>query len=164
VRQVKEGERYILMQYLKIPYKMLNTMICILYGEETNTQFRMEWFMMAYTVVKTRQVFNWETILTYNIFNRAKEAQGIKNPGFYMSTYLIDAIFSAHHFPSFEWSWTPSHPPIHIYCSKLWDINYKDFFYSIYDYFLAPLYKVIFGMYPHMISQGAITTLKEIGD
>jgi hypothetical protein len=88
VRQVKEGERYILMKYLNILYMILNTMICILYGEETNTQFRMEWFMMAYTVVKTRHLFNWETILTYNIFNRAKEAQGIKRHGFlYVSIF-----------------------------------------------------------------------------
>jgi hypothetical protein len=52
----------------------------------------------------------------FNIFNRAKEAIGMKNLGFYMSTYIIDAIFSVHHFPAFEWSWTPIHPPIHIYC------------------------------------------------
>jgi hypothetical protein len=70
----------------------------------------------------------------------------MKKPGFYMTTYLIDVICFAHHFPALEWIWTPSQPPIHIYCSKLWDINYKEYFYSIYDHFIAPLYKVIFGI------------------
>jgi hypothetical protein len=139
-------------------------MIYRLYDEETNTHFRMEWFLMEYMVVKTGQVFNWVNILAFNIFNRAKEATGMKNHGFYMLAYLIDAIFSVHHFPTFEWSWTPSQPPIHIYCSELWDVNYKEYFYNICDYFLAPLYKVILGIYPHRISQGAIKTLREIGD
>jgi hypothetical protein len=94
LRHVKKGERYIPTQYLKEPYRLLNTMICRLYGEETNTHFWMEWFPMDYTMVKTGQVFNWENILAFNIFNRAKEAPGMKKPGFYMSSYLIDAICS----------------------------------------------------------------------
>jgi hypothetical protein len=119
---------------------------------------------MSYTVVKTEQVFDWENILDFNIINQDMEAPCMKNPNFYMKTYLIYAIFSAHHFPTFEWSWNPIQPPIHIYHSEFLDINYKDNFYSICDYFLAPLYKVIFGIYPHMISQGDIITLKYIGD
>jgi hypothetical protein len=41
---LKKGERYVPTQYLKDPYKILNAMICRLYGEETSTHFRMEWF------------------------------------------------------------------------------------------------------------------------
>jgi hypothetical protein len=52
---VKKGERYIPAQYLKDPYIMLNVMIYRLYDEETSTHFRMEWFLMAYTVAKTRK-------------------------------------------------------------------------------------------------------------
>jgi hypothetical protein len=55
---MKKGERNVPAWYLKIPYKIMNTMICRLYGEEANTHFRMEWFPMAYTVVKTGQDFN----------------------------------------------------------------------------------------------------------
>ena len=56
---VKKGERYILDHYLKYPYKLLNAMICRLYSEETNTHFRMEWFLMVYTIVKTGKSFSW---------------------------------------------------------------------------------------------------------
>jgi hypothetical protein len=41
---VKKGERYIYAHHLKDPYIILNAMIYRLYGEETNTHFRMEWF------------------------------------------------------------------------------------------------------------------------
>jgi hypothetical protein len=77
-------------------------MICRLCGEETITHFRMEWFMMAYTIVKTRKSFNWDRILSFNISTQVKEAKGMKNLGFYMTTYLIDAICVAHVFPYFN--------------------------------------------------------------
>jgi hypothetical protein len=85
-------------------------MIYRLYGEETSTHFRMEWFLMAYTVAKTGKAFNWANILSFSIMNRTWEAQGMKNPIFYMTTYLIDAICVAHKFPAFNWAWNPSHP------------------------------------------------------
>jgi hypothetical protein len=88
----------------------------------------------------------------------------MKNPGFYMTTYLIDAICVAHKFPSFNWDWNPNQPLIHVYCSQLWEVNCKEHLYNICDYFLAPLYKYIFWFYPHRISPGAIKSLKEIGD
>jgi len=52
---LNKGERHVLTQYLKDPYRMLNAMICRLYGEETSTHFRMEWFSMAYIVAKTKK-------------------------------------------------------------------------------------------------------------
>jgi hypothetical protein len=79
---------------------------------------------MAYCVVKEGNVFNWAQILTFNIFKNAQEAPVF----FYMYAYLIDAICSSIHFPSLGWEWNPSFPPIHVYCSKLWDINYKKYF------------------------------------
>jgi hypothetical protein len=94
-------------------------------------------------------------ILAFNIFNRAKEATGMKNPVFICQHILLMQSSTLHTISlTFEWIWTPSHPPIHIYCSKLWDVNYKEYFYNICDYFLAPLYKVIFGIYPHRYLKG----------
>jgi hypothetical protein len=139
-------------------------MICRLYGEETNTHFRMEWFLMAYTVAKTRKSFNWDNILSFNITNQVWEAQGMKNHGFYMTTYLIDAICVAHRFPTFKWAWSPDQIPIHVYFSQLWEENYKEHIYDICDYFLAPLHKSIFRFHPHIGIPGAIKSLKEIGD
>jgi hypothetical protein len=46
----------------------------------------------------------------------------------------------------------------------LWDINYKKYIYDIYEYFLVPLFIIIFNHPPHRVSQGAIIVIKEIGD
>jgi hypothetical protein len=43
-------------------------MILWIYGEETNTHFQMEWILFSYTTVNTGWVFNWEKILTFNIY------------------------------------------------------------------------------------------------
>jgi len=41
-RRVKQVERYILTKYLKRPYRLFNTMIYKLYGEETISHSTME--------------------------------------------------------------------------------------------------------------------------
>jgi hypothetical protein len=92
-------------------------MICKLYGEETNTHFIMEWFLMAYAVVKMGKALDWANILSFIIMTQAREAQGMKNPRFYMSTYLIDVVCVAHKFLPFNWAWNPSQAPIHVYYS-----------------------------------------------
>jgi hypothetical protein len=46
----------------------------------------------------------------------------------------------------------------------LWDINYKKYLYDICEYSLVPLFIVIFNHPHHRVSQGAITSVKEIGD
>jgi hypothetical protein len=40
----------------------------------------------------------------------------------------------------------------------------QDIFYDICDYFMDPLHKSIFGLFPHRISPGALKGLKDIGD
>jgi len=101
---MKKWERNVRTQYLKIPYRMLNTTICRLYDKENNTHFIMEWFSMDYMVVKKSQDFNWENILSFNIVNHVQDPKAMKNSGFYMSSYLIDAICSTNSFPTFSWS------------------------------------------------------------
>jgi len=139
-------------------------MISILYGEETNTHFRMEWFCMSYIVAKTSKSFNWASILPFNIANQIEYPKGMKNPSFYMSSYLIDTICATNYFFSFNWAWTLDQIPIHVYFFQLWEDNCKENFYDLCDYFLTSLYKSIFGYYPHRISPWSIKSLKIIGD
>jgi len=139
-------------------------MIWRLYDEETSTHFRMEWFLMAYTLTKIKKAFNWASILSFIITNIVQDPQGIKNHGFYMTTFLIDAIFISNRFLAFNWAWIPNTREIHVYCSQLWELNCKENFYNLSDYFLAPLHKAMFGVHPHRISLGAIKSLKGIGD
>jgi hypothetical protein len=112
---------------------------------------------------------NWESIQLGQHFiiqhiNSSSGSYRYEKPGFYMTTYLIDAVCVAHIFPSFNWVWDSSKAPIHEYFSQLWEVNYKNHLYDICDYFMAPLHKIIFGVHPHRISPGAIKDLKGIGD
>jgi hypothetical protein len=61
----------------------------------------------------------------------------MKKPYFYMSAYLIDSICSFVQFVDLRWNWDQDQPPVHMYCSELWSINYKRYFYDIYNHFLA---------------------------
>jgi hypothetical protein len=124
----------------------------------------MEWFPMAYMVVKKGQNFNWESILSFSIVNCDKDPKGIKNLGFFMSSYPIDEICSTYSFPTFSWAWTIDQSRIYLYCSQLWEVNYKEHFYEICDYFLSPLPKAIFGIFLHRISPDVIKALRGIGD
>jgi hypothetical protein len=135
-----------------------------LYGEEKCTHFQTDWLPMAHTIVKTGQVFNWEEILTFNICLNVKNVPGMKNPCFYMSTYLIDAICSSIPFPNLGWNWDLDQPPVHVYFSELWNINYKRYFYDICDHFLSPLYTIIFGFPRYRISSEARAGMKGIVD
>jgi hypothetical protein len=100
---VKQGQINVLDFYLKDPYKILNEMICRLYGEETNTHFRMEWFSMAYTVFKTRKAFNSANILSFNISSHIWEAKSMKIHVFYMKIYHIYVVCVEHVFLAFNW-------------------------------------------------------------
>jgi hypothetical protein len=96
-------------------------MICRLYGEETKTHFNMEWFPMEYTMVKTYKSLNGDNVLSFNIANQVLNMKGMKNIGFYMSSYLIDLICVNNYFPTYIWAWTRYQIPVHVYCSQLWD-------------------------------------------
>jgi hypothetical protein len=57
----------------------------------------------------------------------------------------------------------PRPTPIHEYCYQLCEVNFKNHFYDICDYFLTPLHKAIFGLHPHQISPRAIKALQKVG-
>jgi hypothetical protein len=65
-------------------------------------------------------------------------------------------------FPSLGWNWDQGQPPLYIYCSYLWDINYKKYIYGMCDYFLSPLHTIMFGYSLYKISMGAMKGMKEI--
>jgi hypothetical protein len=56
-------------------------------------------------------------------------------------------------------------PPIHVYCSKLWECNFKMYFYNICDNFMAPLLYIMSIDRPTLrLSKEVIETIKDIGD
>jgi hypothetical protein len=81
-----------------------------------------------------------------------------------MSGYLIDAVCAKTPFPMMCWNWSISHDPIHVYCSKLWAINFKNYFYEICDNFMSPLYILLKNQTTPRFTQEAMDAIKEIGD
>ena len=63
---------------------------------------------------------------------------------FYLSAYVMDVFYTTFHFLSMGWNWTKVGPPVHIYCSTLWEENFIPLVYSIRDHFLGYIYQKIF--------------------
>jgi hypothetical protein len=161
---LKQGQKLVPTHRLKTPYKLLVAMLYHLYGEEKSTHFQIDWLPLAHTIVRMGQIFNWEDILAFNICLHAKNLPGMKKPCFYMSTYMIDAICSSIQFPKLGWNWDRSQPPIHVYCSQLWSINFRQHFYDICNLFLSPLHSILFVFPRHMISFEARNGMKGVVD
>ena len=82
-----------------------------------------------------------------------------------MSSYIRDVICYMTPFPLMNWSWNPTcAEPIHVYHSKLWEENVKDFFYKICHYIVIPMHQILYGYEPLWISEQIMGNLKEIFD
>ena len=53
---------------------------------------------------------------------------------------------------------------VHVYCSALWDSNFKKHFNAIHDDFMDPLYSIIFNQPAPRLSKEARETINIIGD
>lgn len=163
----EKNSRLYPVQYFRYPFRLVAAMLCRLYGEENCIQFKREWTPLVHHVTEKGQVFNWAHILSFNLLNAikiVKEASGSKNPGFYMSAFLVDAVCSSNSFPLMGWTWNPDMPPVHIYCGKLWASNFKKHFYEICDNFMAPLHSLVFNKPAPRLSIEARNTVRSIGD
>jgi hypothetical protein len=89
---------------------------------------------------------------------------GMRKCCFYMSAYLIDVICSPVQFIDLGWNWDQDQPHVHVYCSELWNLNCKRYFYDICKYFLTPLYIVFYEFPRHKISIEARTGMKGVAD
>jgi hypothetical protein len=77
----------------------------------------------------------------------------------------MDAICYMTPFPLMNWSWNPACvEPIHVYHSKVWEENVKNFFYEIYHYVVIPVHQILYGYAPPRISKQIIKNLKAISD
>ena len=53
---------------------------------------------------------------------------------------------------------------VHVYCSELWDSNFKKQLNAIHDDFMGPLYSIIFNQIAPRLSNEARETINIIGD
>jgi hypothetical protein len=141
-------------------------MLCRLFGRKSPTHFLAEWVPIIHEVAEGF-TFNWAKILSDNLAKEIKDYQMEKSKGrpvsFYMSAYIMDAICYMTPFPLMNWSWSPACvEPIHVYHSKLWEENVKDFFYEICHYVVIPVHQILYGYAPPRISEKIVGNLKAV--
>ena len=62
-----------------------------------------------------------------------------RKPTFYLSTYIMEVFFLDMPFLAMGWDWKKFGPPIHIYCSALWEDNFITLVYDIFDHFVGSI-------------------------
>ena len=61
-----------------------------------------------------------------------------------MSGYVMDVFCGTSAFLALSWNWSKTSPPVHIYCSDMWEENFIPQIYEICDMFLGSMYHKIF--------------------
>jgi hypothetical protein len=84
------------------------------------------------------------------------------SPSFLMSGYMIDSVSAITHFSLLSWNWSLSQDLVHIHCSKLWDVNWKDYFYEICNHFIITLHMASKNQPTPRFNQEAMDTIKEV--
>jgi hypothetical protein len=140
---------------LEPQFKYVAMMACRLYGKEDTTHFFLPWVPLIHTVAEGFS-FDWAKLMSDSLTSRITEYRAQKASGrassFFMSAYIMDAIFFMTPFPLMIWSWTPSNvEPIHVYHSKLWEDKAKDFIYDIFNWVMVLMHVSIFGHLPPWI-------------
>jgi hypothetical protein len=148
--------------------RYLAMMLCRLYGKNDSNHFSAEWTPFLEEVSEGRS-FNWHKILSENITTEVASYKIARSKGqpvaFYMSAFIIDAIYFRTPFPLMNWSWNPSCTEhVHKYHSTLWEENAKNNFYEVCHFVIIPLHRIFFGCEPPRISHTIIKNLKTVDD
>jgi hypothetical protein len=130
---------------------------------------RKTWYDIFNIFEEEKSVQQQGTILSDNLYRHIENFLNLKvegqSPPFYMSSYIMDAIFFHTYFPQMGWQWTPSSAePIHIYHSKLWEENAKEHFYEIFIMLLFLFTKHSLVFYHPRITEKYMHNLDQIGD
>ena len=56
----------------------------------------------------------------------------------------MDAFCASTFLQALNWNWTDQSPPIHIYCTDMWEENFIPRIYELCDLFLGSMYYNIF--------------------
>ena len=133
--------------WFKEPYSLLAAMLCRLYGLPNCSVFTVEWAPIAHHVLATNNSFLWESILSLELKNSIQDYQKAttKNKSnFFFSSFIYGIFCTEFQYPNLGWNWNLPAPPVPIYYSELWDMNYVSRFYDICEHFLGSIYFSIF--------------------
>jgi hypothetical protein len=143
-------------------------MPCRMFRNKIPTHFTIDWVPIIHEVAEG-YTFDWGKLMSNNIAKQIEDylaqKSKVEHAPFYMYAYIIHAICFRTPFPLMNWIWTPIvTEPIHIYHSKLWEENEKDFFYEICHNVVIPIHESIYGHPPPRISKQIMGNLGAIVD
>ena len=115
---------------LSAPHSYVAAMIFRLFGKDDSTKFSMEWIALIDAIVNS-VIMNWVNILTDNLamaigqYRKYRVISTRVIPPFFMSAYVMDAIYFCTKFPNMDWNWTLGDPnPMHVYHKILWEYQF----------------------------------------
>ena len=86
-------------------------MLCILFGKPDSTKFSLKWLPLIEVVVNAK-IMNWAQILSNNLAKPIMEYRRKRSPPlrvyppFFMSAFVMDAIYFSSKIPIMGWKWT----------------------------------------------------------
>ena len=122
-------------------------MFCRLYGLPNCRDFKAEWDHIPHHILLTGECFNWAQILSLMLKEAIEKYQKVstsRKPTFYMLGYVMDIFYATSSFSTMGWNWTKTSPPVHIYCSDMWEDNFIPQIYENCDHFIGSMYLNIF--------------------
>ena len=78
-----------------------------------------------------------------------------------MISFLIGCILCTHQFPALNYKWDKTKTPVYSAYQIFWAHKYYSFYKSICEYFLKPLYKLIFLIECNCMSEGTLKTVSD---
>lgn len=82
----------------------------------------------------------------------------------YMSAYILDAICVQQEFSGLKWVRTPTKIVVNTYCKMLSECSFIGVITRLSNYFVTPIYKMIFEQDPPCMSKETIEALIDIID
>ena len=148
-------------------YRLIALMLTQIFGQENGRFYKMSWISLIYYVAMQGTIFNWEYIMADSMSSCIVVALGgltQRKYEFYMSSFFIGCILCMHPFPIINCDWDPARTPVYSTYQILWEHKYFSFYKTICEYFLLPLYELIFLKECNCMFERAMQTVSEYGD
>ena len=88
---------------LHTPYRLLDLMLNHIFVQANGNFYKISWVPVTYFVARKRTIFNWDDIVANSLSSSISVALLCltkRKSKFYMSSFLIDCIFSTDQFPT----------------------------------------------------------------
>ena len=152
---------------LHTTYRTIALMLNIIFCQEHGKFYKLSWIPLIYHVAMQTTIFNWADIMEDILSSRVAAALGgltQRKLEFYKSSFFIECILCTHPFSNLNCDLDPARTPIYSTYQILWEHKYSNFYKTIREDFLLPLYELIFLKDSNCMPEGAMETASEYGD